>query len=240
TLAFACLASFFLLTISAKFDKTQIIDFDTTVKIQDKMPLRLKPYMITFVQLGSWQIMSVLVFVSMLIHRKYFWQIGLLYIFIAIVEVFGKHLLHHPPPPHFMTLRFQDLDLPKYYVRQEASYPSGHAARSAFLVFIWVPYITQSTYSYFKRNTTKIISDFTLNLPFGFKLTRPQSFSFKLLDFSIIAIYISTFFALTTFTFLIGIIKVYLGEHWISDVIGGWLLGTGLGLLIVSRPFFSD
>ncbi|OGE78598.1 hypothetical protein A3J19_03420 [Candidatus Daviesbacteria bacterium RIFCSPLOWO2_02_FULL_41_8] len=36
---------------------------------------------------------------------------------------------------------------------------------------------------------------------------------------------------LITFAFLMGLTRVYLGEHWLSDVLGGGLLGIGTGLL---------
>lgn len=34
--------------------------------------------------------------------------------------------------------------------------------------------------------------------------------------------------------FLMGLTRVYLGEHWFSDVLGGALLGTGMGLVASS------
>lgn len=37
------------------------------------------------------------------------------------------------------------------------------------------------------------------------------------------------FFGLLGLTFLMGLTRVYLGEHWTSDVVGGALLGGGVG-----------
>ena len=37
--------------------------------------------------------------------------------------------------------------------------------------------------------------------------------------------------SLVGYAFLMGLTRVYLGEHWISDVIGGTMLGAGMGFL---------
>ncbi len=41
----------------------------------------------------------------------------------------------------------------------------------------------------------------------------------------------TTFSVLLSTAFLMGLTRVYLGEHWLSDVLGGALLGAGSGLL---------
>ncbi len=229
--ALLLLFGFFVLTVAAKYKLTNSFDFDTTVRIQDHMPERLKPYLIRFVELGSWQVMSVAVFISMLIHRKHFWKIGILYILIVVIEVYGKYELRHAPPPEMFVLRFEHLNLPDHYVRDEASYPSGHAARSAFLVFIWIPYFFHNLVSYVKRHTEKTGTDFKLNLPFGFVLTRENAMSFEIVDFTRIFLFLGIFLVLLSFTFLVGFTKVYIGEHWMSDVLGGWMLGAGFGII---------
>lgn len=227
------ITSFLALTLITKYNLTESLDFDLTVKIQDHMPERLLPYLSTFITIGSWQVMSVLVFLSMLLQRRKFWLIGILFILIAVIEIYGKYELQHPPPPQFMTLRFQHLNVDQYYVRTEvaSSYPSGHAARSAFLVSIWLPLIFKSTSNYLQRHRTISPQPFEIKLPFGFTLSKTTTPQFELFDFLRITFSLILIFSLVSFSLFIGFIKVYLGEHWSSDVLGGWLLGSGFGLI---------
>lgn len=234
------LTLFALQTFAAKLDLTSRFDFDTTVKIQDNMPERLQPYLIDFITIGNWQIMSVLVFLTMLLQPKRFWLIGLLYLSIVAIEIVGKNELQHPPPPQFMTLRFQNLNLPPHYVREAASFPSGHAARAAYLSFLWIPLIGPFMLKYFKQITQKADQKIEINLPFGFKLSKEQNTTYSHINIFLLLCGFTFFIFSLLFTFLIGFIKVYLGEHWISDVLGGWLLGSGLALAtFVLSPFVS-
>lgn len=61
-----------------------------------------------------------------------------------------------------------------------------------------------------------------------------NNFSFRLVAFSLLVLLVV----------LMGLTRVYLGEHWLSDVLGGALLGCAVGffasILIMRRPVKQD
>lgn len=107
---------------------------------------------------------------------------------MTLAEIYGKSVIRHPAPPFFL-LKNPTTVFPRYYIWEDSSYPSGHAARATFIA---------------------IASLFVFPFPFSRK--------WALLGLGI-------------YTALTSVSRIYLGHHWLSDVVGGWLLGAGSGLL---------
>lgn len=118
-----------------------------------------------------------------------------LFIFLVLAEIYGKNVVHHPAPPFFM-IKNPTTVFPKYYINEQFSYPSGHAARAVFLA-LSIFYLLSSMFPLRKKR-----------MVFGF--------------------------ILAGYVLLVSISRIYLGHHWLSDIIGGWLLGGGMGFILLS------
>jgi membrane-associated phospholipid phosphatase len=171
------------------------LDFDTTVRLQNKIPeLFVTPFSVLSL-LASFEIVSLFLLILWIFVRK-LGYIFVLFFFGAfhLLELYGKAFVNHPGPP-FLFYRY-DLGFvfPSSYVQPGSSYPSGHLARTVFISVILAFII------YCSR-----------------RLSRVQ----KQLLYCLIAVIVVAMFAS----------RIYLGEHWLSDVVGGSLLGVAMGLL---------
>lgn len=171
------------------------VDFDTTVRLQDKIPTSFNTPFSFLSLVGSFEVTSVILLLLWLFVRKVRYIFVLfLFGFFHLLELYGKAFVDHPGPPYLFFRYDIPFQFPTSYVQPGSSYPSGHLARTLFLSVVLIFII--------------------------FRLKKLTKFQKQLLSFIVVVI-----------AGLMFISRIYLGEHWFSDVVGGSLLGTAMGLL---------
>lgn len=187
--------TFTLFSYSVAKEQWNQIDFDTTVKIQDRIHVRFDDNFSLLSLLGSAEVTFAIAFLATAFYltRKRFMAAlaWLMIIPASMAEVFGKLILYHPGTPVLFHRNTLDTHLPSFYIHTNFSYPSGHMTRTIFLTTVFFFIVLNSNLNIF----LKII----------------------LLS------------GLVAFSLLMALTRVSLGEHWLSDVIGGIFLGMAAG-----------
>lgn len=170
-------------------------DFDAIVWLQKVISRHFDVPLSLFSLLGSFEV-ATLVFLLIWFRRRKLNKFYVLFCYGLLhgIELIGKQFIVHLGPPFLFYRYALDFIFPSTHVKPGFSYPSGHAARTAFLSAIILLFILRS----------KKLS------PLAKRLSTLSLLGFDLVMFTS---------------------RVYLGEHWASDVIGGGLLGASLGLL---------
>ncbi len=184
------------------------IDFDVTVRVQDKISSsaggRIDELMDDGAILADGIVSSgitLAITAWLLVDRKkkkIRWTALVIPVMFALfigIEIYGKNVLPHSGPPFFMIKKPTTI-FPKFHVIQPYSYPSGHAGRVTFLAIItgWV------VVEHFAKKKEK-----------------------KMIMLAAIAGYV----------LFVWVSRIYLGHHWLSDIVGGILVGAASSLAAV-------
>jgi len=154
---------FFLLFVAFTFivkkDLLNNFDFDTTVKLQNHIPIKYDSLLSFFSLIGSFEILAGLLFFIILFRRKLVSFLIFIPLAVAhLVEIIGKSLMTHSGPP-FLFFRYNiNFLFPTSYIQPGSSYPSGHSLRVIFVSII-ISYIISKMKI---KNFTKFLSIFLL------------------------------------------------------------------------------
>ncbi len=146
--------SFIAFTFVVKADLLNTFDFDTTVKLQDRIPHQYDSFLSFFSLIGSFEILAGFLFFIVLFRRKILSFLIFAPLAVAhVIEIIGKTLMNHPGPP-FLFFRYNlEFLFPSSYIQPGSSYPSGHSLRVVFVSII-IAYIVNK----FKiNNLSKVI-----------------------------------------------------------------------------------
>jgi undecaprenyl-diphosphatase len=200
-LGIGLLVAFALYSKAIKRGALKQTDFDTTVRLQDRLPKRFDGmwenaafFVTPAVSVVAVGIVTIAALVTAKTGKKKLVSllIPLLFGLMIVGEIYGKSVVHHPAPPFFM-IKHPTTIFPQFYINEQFSYPSGHAARAVFL---------------------------TLTL-FAISCRLIKKRAYQVFLISCLLLYIV----------IIATGRIYLGHHWVSDIVGGWIVGGAFGFL---------
>ncbi len=187
-------ALYLLFALGAYADWFVKLDESSTTFLQNTIPRFLDVPFSILSLLGSFEFTALLlVAVLLACFRPADWVRLLgLFLLIVLVEWIGKQWINQPGPNPALSRYVFHVSMPTAYLPTPFSFPSGHAARSAFLCVIVSLVILKS------------------NVQFPAKAT------LLALVVAIEAVMLVS--------------RVYLGDHWVTDVLAGTVLGTLMAL----------
>lgn len=134
---------FFLLFLLTLLGETRLmfakLDLIITTSLQAAMPRIIDVPLSLFTISGSFEVTGLIVtavFFWLLRKQKIILWSLVLFGVIVMFEFIGKFLLYHPNPPHNFFRYELPFNLPTDYVRTNYSFPSGHEARTLFVVVL--------------------------------------------------------------------------------------------------------
>lgn len=135
SIAFAI--AFLLFSQIAEKPRLAKLDFDLTVKLQDKVPVVLDPLLELSAFIADFEIALIVLTIIVIAKRKILAFVALpLFLLVHFIELYGKVFINHPGPP-VMFLRAQTITFfPKWQILSDSSYPSGHAMRAIFIALV--------------------------------------------------------------------------------------------------------
>ena len=143
---------FIIFTLIVREDILNNFDFNTTVRLQNHIPIKFDEFFSSLSLIGSFEILAGLLLFVALFTRKIMSFLIFIPLAVAhVVEIVGKSLLHHPGPP-FMFFRYRlDFLFPSSYIKPGSSYPSGHSLRTVFISVILIHLILKTKLNKFMK-----------------------------------------------------------------------------------------
>lgn len=144
------LISFYAFSFMLRGNGFHSFDFNMTVRIQNKIPVKFDQYLSFLSLIGDVEVIGVFLILFIIARRKILGLAILFFFGLAhFVEIYGKSFLNHPNPPHAFFRYNLGFNFPSSYVQPGFSYPSGHSLRIIFLAIIL---ITTLVYSRLSKN----------------------------------------------------------------------------------------